>query len=108
MFPVVDASVMFPPKGSHQHRPALLGRVRVPPVPRRLRSYWAFRLPALHRALALVPLAWAYLHGLRFFLTGGRVRTLTRLRRDWSPAPVAPVVLREGETGPPRFLVHPL
>ena len=108
MFPVVDASVMFPPRGSHQHGPPLLGRVRVPPVPRRLRSYWALRLPALLRALAPVPLARAYLHRLRFFFAGGRVRTLTRLRRDGSPAPVAPVVLGEGEAGPPRFLVRPL
>jgi hypothetical protein len=105
---VVDASVMFPPRGSHQHGPALLGRVRVPPVPRRLRSYWALRLPALLRALAPVPLARAYLNRLRFFFARGRVRTLTRLRRDGSPAPVAPVVLGEGEAGPPRFLVHPL
>ena len=86
----------------------MLGRVRVPPVPRRLRSYWALRLPALLRALASVPLARAYLHRLRFFFAGGRVRMLTRLRRDGSPAPVVPVVLGEGEAGPPSCLVYPL
>lgn len=69
----VDASLMFPPSGSHQHEPSLLDRVRVPSVPRCHSSYWALRLPALLRALALVPLAQAYLHGQGFFLTEARV-----------------------------------
>jgi hypothetical protein len=56
MFPGVDASVMFPSRSSHQHGPPLLGRVLVPAVPRRLRSYSALRLPAPHRTALRFPL----------------------------------------------------
>ena len=98
----VDASVMFPPRGSPQHVPALLDRVRVPTVPRCHSSYWALRLPALLRALALVPLARAYLHGLGFFLTEARVPKLTRPRWGCSPGPRFPGSFHEGEAGPPR------
>ena len=98
----VNASVMFSHRGSHQHVPALLVRVRVPSVPRCLCSYWALRLPALLRALALVPLARAYLHGLGFFFSETRVPTLTRPRWGCSPGPRFPGDFHEGEAGPPR------
>ena len=46
MLSEVFASRMFPSKGSYQHGPPLLRRLREPPVTRLHRSYAALRLPA--------------------------------------------------------------
>lgn len=92
---------MFPSRSSHQHGPPLLGRVRLPAVPQRHRSYSALRLPALHRALAVVPLARAYLHDQSLFLAGQRMLWQTRSRRDWSPVPSIPVVFVKERQGLP-------
>ena len=77
MFPEVFASLMFPSEGSYQHGPPLLGRVRCPPVPRRLRSYCSPPTSCPPSASAPVPLA--------FDLPLGRMLLLCRVTRHPLP-----------------------
>jgi hypothetical protein len=91
----VEASVMLPSASSHQHGPPLLARVRVPTVPRGLRSYSALRLPALLRARAAVPLA-------RHYLARSLVQDRQGLPDDWS------ILLSTRHDRTPRRLRRPL